>query len=85
MVNRTPSVSALGAQEAIEVTKSDVTVYSPLLDALYVGTGGTVVIKDAKGTTITFTNVPNGSILPVACSQVRSTSTTASGFVGLRY
>lgn len=73
------------AQDAVAVTLSDSTVYSPPLDALYVGSGGNVAVKTAAGTTVTFTGVVTGSILPVTCIQVRSTSTTASSITGLRY
>ena len=76
-------VEAAGAQDAFAVTKSDATVIRA--EALYVGTGGNVAVITRKGTTITFTNVPSGTILPIACTKVMSTNTTASGIVGLIY
>lgn len=75
-------VEAAGAQDAFAVTKSDATVIRA--EALYVGTGGTVVVTTRKGNEATFTNVPSGSVLPIACTQVKA-ATTASGIVGLIY
>lgn len=55
--------------------------------ALYVGTGGNVVIvtrgdNTVGPQTITFANVPGGTILPVMGTQV-TTATTASNIVAL--
>jgi hypothetical protein len=69
----------LQAESAVAITKHDTTTYSP--SCLYVGTGGTVKVIDNSGNTTSFTNVPDGSILPVLVTKVFSTDTTASGFV----
>lgn len=51
--------------------------------AIYVGTGGTVVLRAVDGETdVTFVNVPSGSIVPVRARAVRNTG-TASDLVGL--
>lgn len=50
--------------------------------ALYIGTSGDVVVKNAKGDSITFSSVPVG-VLPVSTDQVLSTGTTASNIVAL--
>ena len=64
------------------ITKNDSTVVN--CQALYVGTGGDVaILADGDSAAVTLTNVPTGSILPIACNKVMSTNTTASGFVGL--
>lgn len=78
-------IEPITAQDAVAVTISDSTTYSPPLDALFVGGAGNVAVKTAAGTTLTFTGVVAGSILPIACIQVRETSTTATNIVGLRY
>lgn len=53
--------------------------------ALYVGTGGDVSIKTATdGAAVTFANVPDGSILPVAGIRVMA-ATGASDIVALRW
>jgi len=57
-------------------------VYDPPLRALYVGTGGTVIVKDPFGNVGTHKNVPNGSVICANIGQVMSGSTTASDFVG---
>ncbi len=67
--------------QADEITASDVTVF-PHASEIYVGTGGDVAVKDSVGRTVVFTNVPDGSVLPVRCTMVLSTGTvTATGFV----
>ncbi len=50
--------------------------------ALYVGSGGTVVVEMARGQTLSFANVPDGALLPVRVVKVL-TATTASDIIGL--
>lgn len=70
------------ASKAVAVTPSDATVI-PVTRALYIGTGGTLVVVMADDTaTTTFTNVAAG-IFPVQVKQVYSTDTTASGIIAL--
>jgi hypothetical protein len=64
------------------VTKSDATVVN--FRALYVGGAGNVVLDSPDGDTdVTFTGVPAGTLLPVACVKVKA-ATTATNIVGLR-
>ena len=51
---------------------------------LWVGTGGNLAVR-MKGqvTSVTFANVPNGSLLPIRVDRVLNTGTTASGIVAL--
>ncbi|WP_375290990.1 hypothetical protein [Qipengyuania sp.] len=52
--------------------------------ALYVGSGGTVVLRTAGGAAdVTFANVASGQILPVRAQFVRATGTTAADIVAL--
>lgn len=51
--------------------------------ALYVGTGGNIVVDSVSSTSITFRNVPPGTMLPIAVYRVRATSTTASNIVAI--
>lgn len=54
-------------------------------DALYIGTGGHVVVRlPNKTTTVTFSNAQTGSILPMAVDYVYSTGTAAQNIVGLK-
>ena len=65
------------------VTKSDSTVYSPVIRAFYIGTAGDLVLR-APGsiTSVTFKNLANGAILPVKAERVMA-ATTAADIVAL--
>ncbi len=67
------------------VTKSDTTAVT--CKALYVGTGGTVVIAPSVGgTAVSFVNVENGQILPIELkSGTVNAATTASDIVALNW
>lgn len=79
-LNTTPDAPAV---DAFAVTPHDSTNFTNNAQALYVGTGGDIVLETLYGNEITFANVPSGFILPIACVRVNSTSTTASDIVGL--
>lgn len=66
------------------IVPSDTVELSVAPKALYVGTGGTVVLLglDATADTV-FRNVANGQILDVRARFVRATGTTAGDIVGL--
>lgn len=74
------------AYKAVAITPADATdLTAQGFRGLWVGTGGTLIVVmfgDASNTPVTFTNVPDGSLLPLAVKVVR-TATTASGIVGL--
>lgn len=66
------------------VTTSDSTDLSTKpTRALYVGTGGDIVVDSVATTSITFKNVPPGTMLPLAVYRVRATGTTASNIVAI--
>jgi hypothetical protein len=70
---------------AAAVTASDTTVFDPPSRALYVGTAGNVAVRMAGDQAeVTFSNVQDGTLLPVAVDQVLSTGTTASDILLLR-
>ncbi len=72
------------ATKGVAITKHDTNV-QPMFAAIYVGVGGDIKVKDKAGTTVTFKNVPTGSILPIAeVELIYSTDTTATDMVGLR-
>lgn len=48
---------------------------------IYVGAAGNITVGFADGTSVVFTAVPTGSILPV--EAVKVTAATATGLVGL--
>lgn len=74
--------SANPASLAAAVTPSDTTSFTVQPRALYVGTGGSVSVLLEDGTTVVFSNVPDGSILPVRAMRVNS-ATTASNILAL--
>lgn len=68
-----------GAAAAVTTSDSVANVYN----ALYVGTGGALKVTAANGVAVTFANVPNGSLIPLAVTLVWANGTTASNIVGL--
>lgn len=80
-----PARSAGGsAREAFAVTKDDNADLPQIPRALWVGTGGSLSVIFTPGTDpVSLTNVPNGSLLPISPSRVRSAGTSASDIVGL--
>ena len=71
------------AGHAEAVTPHDSTNFAREMEGLYVGGTGDVVVVLPSGTAITFVGVPAGTILPVRCIRVNSTSTTATSIVAL--
>ena len=64
------------------VSPSDVTVFSPAIRQLYVGTAGNVTLVTEDGVTVLYANVNAGShIGPFFVKQVKATGTTASNIV----
>lgn len=73
------------ASGAFVITPSDATNFTQMARGIYVGGAGNIVLLPNKDSTqtVTFTAVPVGTILPVNCWRVNSTSTTATALVGL--
>lgn len=64
------------------VTTSDSVNFGFPARALYIGVSGDVVAVLLDGSALTFKSVPIG-ILPVRCSRVNATGTTATNIIGL--
>jgi hypothetical protein len=69
--------------DAFAVTPSNSTNFTATARALYIGGIGDVTVVTANGNVVTFAAVPTGTILPIRCSRVNSTLTTATSIVGL--
>ena len=66
------------AHDAFEIIPSDIEELPQTSRAIYIGTGGTLVMKMASGSVVTFRNLPDGGLLPVQASRVVAAGTTAS-------
>lgn len=66
------------------VTPSDTVDLLPIPKALYVGTGGTVVVRGmGSAADVVFKNVASGQVLDVRARLVKATGTTAADIVAL--
>ena len=71
--------------DAVAITLSDSTTYTPPLRALFVGTGGAALtIITPAGNSVTFGNVPSGTTVPINASKVMNTGTGVSNVVGFK-
>jgi hypothetical protein len=70
-------------ENGASVTPNDSTDLPTTSRALWVGTGGTLVLTLKGGSSVILQNVPDGSLLPVRASRVLSTGGTASNIVAL--
>lgn len=66
------------------VTPSDATVYTPPLDALYVGGAGNLALVGVDGASYTLNGVLAGTLYNVQATKVMATGTTATNIVALR-
>ena len=69
--------------DAVTITPNDHLGLSNTTTALYVSGSGNISVVTPSGNTLVFSNVPSGSTLPVAATQVTATNTTATGIIGL--
>ncbi len=78
------SILAVTYSKAFAVTASDTTndPHGPFA-GLYIGGAGNVQLITVDGTPATFNGLAAGVILPVATLRVMSSSTTATGILGL--
>jgi hypothetical protein len=70
--------------KTVAITKSDATTYDPPIEAFLVGADGNVNLKDSFGNTNVIACIA-GHIYRISCTQILSTSTTATGIVALYY
>lgn len=73
------------AKAAFSIIPDDSADLPALARALYVGTGGDLVLRAVDSDAdATFANLPAGTILPVRVRAVRATGSTAANIVGLQ-
>ncbi len=83
------SYQKLQANRAVSVTPSNTANISDSTEAsksgvvLYVGTKGNLKVLTVGGDEVTFTNIQDGSFIPVQVLRVYSTGTTASNIIAL--
>lgn len=75
MAGRSTDIS--GAYDARTVTAGASALANGTTRALYVGTGGDVTVTMAAGTSVTFADVPAGTILPIQVTHVTAVSGAA--------
>jgi hypothetical protein len=70
------------AEDYIQVTKSDSTVFDPPLKAFRVGTAGDVAVTTLKGNDRVIPKVLAGETISLQVTKIKSTGTTASDIGG---
>lgn len=81
--NRANADQVLPIVGGAAVTTSDSVDLVTMSRALWVGTGGNIVVITMDGSTITLKNVQNGTLVPIRVTRVKATSTTATDIVNL--
>jgi len=71
------------ADDAFAITPSDGADLAQVVRALYIGGAGSISLVTRAGSTVAFTGLAAGTVLPVRAARVRATGTTATGLVGL--
>lgn len=72
------------ANRAVAVTPSDTVALADIPKALYVGTGGAIVMRGKSDTADrTWKNVPSGALLPFRAEYILATGTTAADILAL--
>lgn len=71
------------AKQFAAVTPHASTNFASLPIGIYVGVGGSVVCVNRDESTVTFVNVPAGTLLPIRPIRINATGTTASSMVAL--
>lgn len=76
--------AAAPATRAVAVVPHDANPLAEIPKALFVGTGGDIVMRGANGgDDATWKGVPSGTVLPFRAEYVRATGTTAADLLAL--
>lgn len=79
---RKKSTSSGVYRDAVAVSKSDSTTYTPPLDGFYVGGIGDVAVVTENGETVIVVDAVG--FIPLRAYQILSTGTDATGITGFR-
>jgi len=72
------------SRDWFDIAPSDNSDLSFVPKAIYVGTGGDIVVTSSRtNSEVVFRNVPSGAILDIRPASVKETGTTATDLVGL--
>ncbi len=72
------------SRDWFDIVPDDAADLSFIPKAIYVGTGGDLVVSSARtNNEVVFRNVPSGAVLDIRPAAVRQTGTTAADLVGL--
>lgn len=84
-MSQNPRSEVYSSKQGVAVTPSDTADLGAPCRALFVGTGGDVAVMGLStgAASVTYKNVPSGSILPIQVSRVLETDTTASDIIAL--
>lgn len=70
------------AADGFDITPNDSVDLADEAGAIYVGGAGDIALITSRGTTLTFTALNAGTILPFKVSRVLATGTTATNLIG---
>lgn len=71
------------ATHAFPITPADLADLPETTRGIYVGGSGALALKMPSGAVVTFSGVPQGTVLRLRADRVLATGTTATGLVGL--
>jgi hypothetical protein len=77
--NYSPTFPMFPGDAAAVTPSNSVNLTEP--SVIYVGTSGNVQVTTAQGSTVVFSNMASGAILPVQVLRVWQTNTTATNLV----
>lgn len=84
-MSQNPRSEVYSSRQGVAVTTSDTVDLQPGCRGLFVGTTGNVAVNGLStgAASVTYKNVPSGSVLPIQVSRVLATGTTASDIIAL--
>lgn len=78
------ATATVPGMDGAAVTPSNTTGWGFVARALYIGGVGDVTLVTPNDTVLTFVGVPGGVILPIMCTRVNLTGTSATSIVAIQ-